>query len=338
MKEFQTAIVGVGAVGQEILRILKKKNFPFSSLVMVGRTSREQEIDGETYPVKAIDEMIWERIQIALFAGTEGEKGASTQFGWKAVEKGTFVVDNGDDFRMDPRVPLIIPEVNSGDLIGHPGFIANPNCSTIQMAVALWPLHQKATLKEVVVSTYQAVSGSGREGVEELEIQSRSFVTGEDFSPKTYPHPIFGNVIPQISSLREDFPGYYREEIKMLLETRKIFHAPNLAITATCVRVPVFNGHSEAITARFNRPITPEEAREILKKAPGIQVVDQPEDSKYPLPRDCSGKDPVYVGRIRQSVLGKDALEMWVVSDNLRKGAALNAVQIAEKAIEMGVV
>ncbi|RME83543.1 MAG: aspartate-semialdehyde dehydrogenase [Planctomycetota bacterium] len=335
MKKFKLAVVGVGAVGKEIVKVLKERDFPMESLTLIGRRKRVEKWNGEEYAIESIEDINWSSFDLALFAGTEGEKGASVQFGWKAVQEGCVVIDNGDDFRMDPRVPLVIPEINAEDLAQHQGLIANPNCSTIQMAMALFPLHRAWKLKEVMVSTYQAVSGSGTGGIRELETQARQWCQNQPLSAgPTYNYPIFGNLIPQISSLREDFPGYFKEEIKMLLETRKIFHLPHLAVSATCVRVPVFNCHSEVIVARFQNKVSIEEARRLWNEFPGIQILDEPEKGIYPVPIQCSGKDEVFIGRIRASLLGENVLEFWTVSDNLRKGAALNAVQIAETLLQ----
>jgi aspartate-semialdehyde dehydrogenase len=232
----------------------------------------------------------------------------------------------------------VIPEVNADAMAEHQGFIANPNCSTIQMVAALAPLHAAATLRRVVVSTYQAVSGTGRTGVAALEQQRQAAAEGAEFDLGPYPHPIYDNCIPQVGSLRDRFPGYYSEEIKMIEETRKIFGCPDLPITATCVRVPVANSHSEAINAEFERPLSPAEARGLLEAAEGVVVIDDPGESCYPVAAQASGKYPVYVGRVRRDPSRPNALDLWCVSDNLLKGAALNTVQIAEKVVAMGLV
>jgi aspartate-semialdehyde dehydrogenase len=278
----------------------------------------------------------FEGVEIAFFAGTEGAKGASQVFGWEAVNRGVFVVDNGDDFRMDSRVPLVVPEVNGEAIADHQGFVSNPNCSTIQMVHALAPLHKLAGIKRVIVTTFQSVSGTGSAAIRELDSQVMAYAAGEDIVPEQYPYQIFGNVIPQISGLKNEFPGYYGEEIKMIKETRKIFGMPNVAVSATCVRVPVFKGHSESINVQFENPITVEEARAALAAWPGIEVIDDPANSKYPMPLFAADTDPTYVGRIREDSGNPNTLDLWVVSDNIRKGAALNAVQIAEMAIGKG--
>ncbi len=337
-KRYTVAVVGIGMVGKEMIKVLAQRDFPASEVLVLATRERTEVIDGRSYQVLPTSQEAFKGVDIALFAGTEGEKGASKQFGWAAVEQGCFVIDNGGDYRMDPRVPLVVPEVNPDALRNHQGFIANPNCSTIQLVVALKPLHDEAGLKRVVAATYQAVSGTGRAAVTELELGVRASIEGGSFTPEVYPHPIAFNCLPHIGGASDKLPGYTTEEAKMLFETRKIMGLPDLRVTATCVRVPVYNGHSEAINAEFERPITVERARELLAAAPGVIVRDDFENAVYPLPIDASGKDAVYVGRIRQDTSVAHGLDLWVVADNIRKGAALNAVQIAEKAIEMGLI
>lgn len=336
MKRYVVALVGIGLVGTEIVRVLKERDFPMSELRVMATRDREEDIDGNTYDVTATSMDRLKGVDFAFFAGTEGARGASREWGWKAAEGGAVVIDNGDDFRMDPRVPLVVPEVNPEALLGHQGLISNPNCSTIQMVAALAPLHRAAGIKRVVVSTYQAVSGTGKAAVDELLHQVAVSLRGEPVEPKVYAHTIAFNCFPHISSLKDEYPGYYGEEIKMIKETRKILDEPEMAITATCVRVPVFNGHSEAMNVQFERPLSADEARKLLAETQGILVVDNPAEAVYPTPRLCTGRDEVMVGRIRQDPSAENALDMWVVADNIRKGAALNAVQIAEKMIEMG--
>jgi len=330
MKSYNVAVVGIGMVGKEMVKILKERNFPIRTLKILATRERIEKIEGEKFEVEKTTVDSFKDIEIALFAGTEGAKGASQQFGWEAAENGTLVIDNGDDFRMDPRVPLVVPEVNPEALLKHQGFIANPNCSTIQLVMALFPLHQKAKIKRVIVSTYQAVSGTGRAAVKELEEETINFLGDKKVNCKVYPRQIAFNVFPQVGSLSEKYPGYYSEEVKFIRETRKIFDEQDLAISATCVRVPVFNCHSEAITVEFEKGITPAEAKKILADSPGIKVIDEPENSLYPTPIEVSGRDDVFVGRIRRNTLFTNGLDLWVVGDNIRKGAALNAVQIAE--------
>ncbi|MCK4245154.1 MAG: aspartate-semialdehyde dehydrogenase [Candidatus Omnitrophica bacterium] len=317
------------------LKILRERNFPVNTLKILATRERTEEIVGEKFKVEKTTGDSFKDIDIALFAGTEGAKGASRQFGWTAVEKGALVIDNGDDFRMDTRVPLVVPEVNPEALKKH-HFISNPNCSTIQLVMALFPLHRKAKIKRVIVSTYQAVSGTGKAAVRELEEETRDFLAERSIQPEVYPHRIAFNLFPQVGALSKEHPGYYTEEVKFIRETRKILNEPHLAISATCVRVPIFNSHSEAITVEFEEKITPEEAKQILTDSPGIKVIDAPENSLYPTPFDVSGKDEVFLGRIRENPLFPNGLDLWVVADNIRKGAALNAVQIAELLIEKG--
>lgn len=338
MSRLKVAVVGAGAVGEEMVRVLRARSFPMSELVILARSARKQEIDGTEYEVRETTADAFDGVDVAFFAGTEGAKGASQVFGWEAVARGAFVVDNGDDFRMDDRVPLVVPEVNADAIARHQGFVSNPNCSTIQMVHALAPLHRKAGLKRVVVSTYQSVSGTGSAAIKELEQQIHDYVAGKELTCEQYPYQIMCNLIPQISSLKSEFAGYYGEEIKMIKETRKIFGLPDLAVSATCVRVPVFKAHSEAINAEFHNPISVDEAREALVAWPGIEVIDDPAQGKYPMPLFAAGKDSTYVGRIRQDPCCPNTLDMWVVADNIRKGAALNAVQIAELALERGYI
>ena len=338
MSKFRVAVVGAGAVGEEMVRVLKQRAFPASELTILARSARSQEIDGAAYDVRQTTPEAFDGLDIAFFAGTEGVKGASQVFGLEAVARGVFVVDNGDDFRMDDRVPLVVPEVNGDALANHQGLVANPNCSTIQMVHALAPLHKLAGLKRVVVSTYQSVSGTGSAAIKELEAQLRDYVAGNEVKHEQYPYQILLNLIPQISSLKNDYEGYYGEEIKMIEETRKIFGLPNLAVSATCVRVPVFRAHSETVNVEFDKPVSADQARAALAAWPGIKVIDDPANGKYPMPLFAEGKDPTYVGRIRQDTCNPNTLDMWVVADNIRKGAALNAVQIAELAIERGYI
>ncbi len=338
MRKYTVALVGIGLVGTEIIRVLNQRDFPMAELRIMATRDREEDIDGETYEVTQATIDRFRGVDFAFFAGTEGARGASREWGWKAVEQGAVVIDNGDDFRMDDRVPLVVPEVNPEALRTHQGLIANPNCSTIQMVVALAPLHRAAKIRRIVVSTYQAVSGTGKGAVDELLQQVATTLRGEPTEPRVYPHQIAFNCFPHISGLKDEYPGYYGEEIKMIKETRKMLSAPDLAVTATCVRVPVFSGHSEAINVQFEREVTPDEARAILSEAPGLLVVDDPAEAVYPTPRMATGRDEVMVGRIRKDPSTENALDMWVVADNIRKGAALNAVQIAEKMIEMKLV
>ena len=338
MSEFRVAVVGAGAVGEEMVRVLNQRNFPMSSLSIFARSTRKQVIDDREYDVVETTPDAFDSVDIAFFAGTEGSKGASRLFGWEAVNRGCFVIDNGDDFRMDPRVPLMVPEVNPEAMDSHQGFIANPNCSTIQMVHALAPLHKLAGLKRIVVSTFQSVSGTGGAAIKELEQQVQDYVAGKDIVAEQYAYQILFNVIPQISSLKDEYEGYYGEEIKMIKETRKIFGIDNLAVSATCVRVPVFRAHSESVNVEFHKQISAGAARKALANWPGIEVIDDPANASYPMPLFAGHNDPTYVGRIRQDSCNPNTLDLWVVADNIRKGAALNAVQIAELAVSRGYI
>lgn len=332
MKTYRVAVVGAGAVGVEMIRLLKLRKFPMSSLTVLARRERDEVIDGETYAVRTATPEAFEGMDFAFFAGTEGEKGASLTLGWEAVARGCVVIDNGDDFRMDPRVPLVIPEINPEALKGHQGLIANPNCSTIIALMALGPLHQAAGIRRFVACTYQAVSGSGAQAVSELDRQARAWAAGEPVTAAVYPKPILFNVLPAIGSAKGD-SGSTTEELKMLHETHKILGDSSIRVSATCVRVPVFNGHSEALHVEFARPLSPEQARDLLRKTPGVQVVDQLAANEYPTPQACSGQMDVLVGRIRKDASVENGLALFVTGDNIWKGAAQNAIQIAEALI-----
>ncbi|MCD5401073.1 aspartate-semialdehyde dehydrogenase [candidate division NPL-UPA2 bacterium] len=338
MKKFNIAVVGVGVVGAEMLRILQERDFPSKDIRVLATRSRMEEIGGCQYRVEPTTVESFQGVDIAFFAGTEGAKGASRQFGWPAVEKGTIVIDNGDDYRLDPRVPLVVPEVNAEHLKRHKGFISSPNCSTIQLVMALAPLHRRARIKRVIVSTYQSVSGTGRAAIEELKAQTEAIVEKKEAKVEVYPHRIAFNLFPEIGSPTDEFPGYYREEVKTAKETRKLLDEPQLPISATCVRVPVFIGHSEAINVQFEEKLSAQEAREILQASPGLKVLDNPQESLYPTPLEVAGKDEVYIGRIREDPSAPHCLNLWVVGDNLRKGAALNTIQIAEEMIRQGLL
>ncbi len=332
MKTYNVAIVGAtGLVGQEFIRILTQRQFPVNSLRLfasdrsAGRKLRvnQREVEVEETTVDS-----FEGIDIALFsAGAE----ISRHFSPVAARAGAVVVDNSSAFRQDPAVPLVVPEVNPGDIKKHRGIIANPNCSTIQMVVALYPLHKVNPIKRIVVSTYQAVSGTGSAAVEELKTQAKQVLDGQDVIPHVYPHQIAFNLLPEIDVFLDD--GYTREEWKMVNETRKIMHAEDIAISATCVRVPVFTGHSEAVSLEFASPMLPEEAQQLLIEAPGVRILDDTAISLYPQPWSAAGTDEVFVGRIRRDASHPIGLVMWIVADNLRKGAALNTVQIAEEIV-----
>ncbi|MFA5115430.1 MAG: aspartate-semialdehyde dehydrogenase [Candidatus Omnitrophota bacterium] len=334
MKKNNVAVVGVGVVGIEMLRVLKRRKFPLGQLRVFARSSRNIEVDRDNYAVESISPEGFNGIDIALFAGTEGEKGAAVVFASEAVKRGAVVIDNGADFRMDRRVPLVVPEVNPKDIKRHRGIIANPNCSTIQMAVALWPIYKKAGIKRVVVTTLQASSGAGRAAVEQLK-EENQMIAASGFrdlqavvSTKALPHQLAYNVFPHIGGFSDN--DYTSEEWKLVRETRKIMHDEKLKVSATTVRVPVRTGHSEAIYLETKRYLPVEKARIILRKSPGIVVIDDPKNNLYPMPQAAEGRDEVFVGRIRRDPFVKNGMWLWVVADNLLKGAATNAVQIAE--------
>jgi len=284
---------------------------------------------GQDINVKEAVPEAFEEIDIALFsAGADISRHLSPQ----VAKAGAVVIDNSSAFRMEPSVPLVVPEVNPEDIELHRGIIANPNCSTIQMVVALYPLHKVNPIKRIIVDTYQAVSGTGINAVDELTNQSRQVLNGQTTIPHVYPHQIAFNVLPEIDVFWDN--GYTKEELKMVNETHKIMHAEDIAISATCVRVPVFTGHSESVHIEFTRPMSADEAERILAEAPGVKIIDDTAISLYPQPWSAAGTDEVFVGRIRRDVSHMNGLVMWVVADNLRKGAALNAVQIAEEMVK----
>ncbi len=325
-------VVGVvgatGAVGQEMVKVLEQRDFPVSELrLFASSRSKGKEVDfkGSKIVVEDLSEADFSGIQIALFSA--GSK-ISKEYAPKFVEKGATVVDNSKAFRMYPDVPLVVPEVNPKDVKWHRGIIANPNCSTIQMVVALKPIYDRVGIKRVVVSTYQAVSGTGYKAIAELEEEVKAYVEGKEYTPSVYPYQIAFNALPHIGPFEEN--GYTEEEMKMLNETRKIFGDPKIMVSATTVRVPVFRSHSESVTLETVEKITAEEVKRILKEASGVKVIDEPKENLYPLAIDAAYKDEVFVGRIREDLAFSKGISFWVVSDNLRKGAALNAVQIAE--------
>jgi len=336
MKKYTVAVVGAtGAVGQVMREVLIQRNFPVERVRFFGyrREGLELDFKGEKVIVERLQDGCFKGIDIALFSA-----GASVSKEWapKAVKDGCIVVDNSSAFRMDIDVPLVVPEVNPHAAANHKGIIANPNCSTIQMVVALNPLHKEARIKRIVVSTYQSVSGTGSMAIEELINQSRAVLDGSEVVKKVYPHQIAFNCLPQIDVFLDN--GYTKEEIKMIEETKKIMESPEIAVTATTVRVPVFRSHSESVNIETEKKLTPERVREILSKAPGVIVVDDLINNKYPLAIDAEGKDETFVGRIREDFSICCGVNMWIVSDNLRKGAASNAVQIAEILVEKGLV
>src|SRR5437016_5970752 len=327
---FKVAVVGAtGNVGREMLNILSEREFPADEVVAIAsRRSQGSEVSyGEkTLKVKALEHYDFSDVDICLMSAGGA---VSKEWSPKIAAAGAIVIDNSSFWRYDADVPLIVPEVNADAVVGFTkkGIIANPNCSTAQLVVALKPLHDRATIKRVVVATYQSVSGAGKEGMDELFAQTKAVYTTGNIETKKFPRRIAFNVIPHCDAFMED--GYTREEWKMMAETKKILD-PAIKLTATCVRVPVFISHSEAVTVEFEKPISADEARDILRKAPGCLVIDKHEDGGYATPYEAAGEDATYISRIREDATVENGLVLWVVSDNLRKGAALNAVQIAE--------
>jgi len=335
LKKFNTAIVGAtGAVGQEFLKLIEERNFPFGELKMLASSrSAGKKINfmGKEYTVEETTEKSFDGVKFALFAGGA----ASKLFAPAAVKAGAVVIDNSSNFRMDPEVPLVVPEVNPQAIARHKGIIANPNCSTIIMVMALKPLYNLSKIKRVVVSTYQAVSGAGREGMDELKAQLESLARGEQVEAKILPvakldkhYQIASNLLPQIDVFKENL--YTKEEMKMVDETKKIMEDDALRVTATTVRVPVYRSHAESVNVEFEGEVSVEAARAALGKFPGVIVRDNPDEMIYPQPLETSGKDAVEVGRIRKDFSIDHGLNLWVCGDQIRKGAALNALQIAE--------
>jgi len=335
-KKINVAVVGAtGMVGQKMIDILLERRFPFDGIKLLA-SSRSADLQVKVGPklctVEEVSALSFEGIDFAFFSAGEA---ISKEFGPEAAKRGAVVIDNSNAFRMDAEVPLVVPEVNPDAAFMHKGIIANPNCSTIQMVLVLHPLQKAASLKRVVAATYQAVSGAGKEAVEELIEQSRAYLAGEQVITKRIPYKdalrgyqIAFNLVPQIDVFVED--GYCKEEIKMINETRKIMDLQDLPITATTVRVPVVTGHSIALNIELNNPLPVAEARKLLEKTPGVIVIDRPELLSYPTPLEAAENDAVYVGRIRPDHSVRNGLNLWVVSDNIRKGAATNSIQIAE--------
>jgi aspartate-semialdehyde dehydrogenase len=330
MMGYKVAVVGAtGNVGREMLQILSERSFPADDVVAIAsRRSQGTDVSfgDKTLKVKALDSYDFADVDICLMSAGGA---ISKEWSPKIAAQGAVVIDNSSTWRMDPDVPLIVPEVNADAVAGYTkkGIIANPNCSTAQLVVALKPLHDKARIKRVVVSTYQSVSGAGKDAMDELFAQTKAVFTASDIETKKFPKRIAFNLIPQIDVFMED--GYTKEEWKMMVETKKILD-PAIKLTATCVRVPVFISHSEAVSIEFENPITADEAREVLRKAPGCLVVDKREPGGYATPYEAAGEDATYISRIREDATVENGLSLWCVSDNLRKGAALNAIQIAE--------
>jgi len=339
MKEYHVAIVGAtGAVGAELLRVLERRSFPVKNLRPIGSArsaGKSISFRGDSVAVEQLTERSFDKIDIAFFSA-----GGEISRGWvqRARDAGSIVIDNSSVFRMEPEVPLVIPEINPEDAKNHRGIIANPNCTTAVALMALYPLHRAFAVKRVFASSYQAVSGSGQRAIHELKEQVTAAAqerpastepTAAAQSPaRIYPHPIAFNVLPHVDIFLAS--GYTKEEMKMQNEGRKIMHLPTFRATVTCVRVPVYRAHSVAISAEFERPVSVEHAREVLAKAPGLELVDEPQNNRYPMPLSVAGKDNCEVGRVRLDCALENGLSFWVSGDQLLKGAALNAVQIAE--------
>ena len=332
-KPVNVAILGAtGAVGTELLELLESRNFPLNNLKLLASprsAGQTLTFKGESITIEAVAEDSFKDIDLVLASA-----GGSTSKAWAKtiVDSGAVMVDNSSAFRMNPEVPLIVPEINPEAAANHPGIIANPNCTTILMAVAIYPLHKIQPIERIVVSTYQSASGAGARAMEEVKIQSQAILNGEPPQAEILPYPLAFNLFPHNSPLTET--GYCEEEMKMVNETRKIFNEPTLKVTATCVRVPVLRAHSEAINLEFKEPFSIPSAREIIAQSPGVQLLEDWQKNYFPMPIDASGKDDVLVGRIRQDISHPCGLELWICGDQIRKGAALNAVQIAELLLE----
>ena len=336
-RALNVAIAGAtGVVGGAVRAILQERGFPVGELRLLA-SARSQGAQlafrGEQVTVRTLAADSFAGVDLAFFAAGGA---VSKEFVPAAVESGAVVIDKSSAYRADPEVPLVVPEVNPQHLDDHKGIIATPNCSTIQMVVALKPIYDAAGIERVVVATYQSVSGSGKQGIDDLDRQAREWAAGKEPTLGLYPYPIAFNLLPHIDAFLPD--GSTKEERKMVDETVKIFADPDLKVTATCVRVPVFGAHSEAVNVQTRLGLSADEARELLRGFPGIEVVDDPAALRYPLPRDAEGRDAVYVGRIREDHTAANCLSLWVVADNLRKGAALNAVQIAEELVARGLL
>lgn len=328
-RSYHIAIAGAtGAVGQELLRVMERRRFPAGKLTALASersVGRTVEFRGEKVPVGLLRDDAFEGVDFAFFSAGATR---SRQYAPAAVRAGAVVIDNSSAFRMDPSVPLVVPEVNAGDLAEHKGLIANPNCSAAILCVGIWPIHRAAGIRRVVVSTYQSASGAGARAMAELESQSRDVLEGRQAKPEAFPHQIAFNLFSHNTRIAEN--GYNEEENKMVEETRKMFHAPEMVVVPTCIRVPVFRAHSESVLLELERPMRPEEAREILESAPGVRLVDDVAANRFPMPVEASGELDVLVGRIRQEPGNPRGLAMFISGDQLLKGAAWNAVQIAE--------
>ena len=336
MKTYNVGLVGVGAVGTEMIKVLKERNFPCGKVQVFASRERDEQILGETYHVRKAEETSFAGMDIVLFAG---KTDVAIQLKDAVVKAGAKMIDNSRAFRQDPEVPLVVPQVNAEDLDWNKGVIANPNCTTAIMLEAVAPLHKAKGLKRLIASTYQAASGAGQPGLNELEDQIKAYAKGESLEVKAFQHQLMYNLIPHIDKFDET-NWYTLEELKMRNEARKMLHHPGLMLSCTCVRVPIARAHSESLNLEFEEDITPAEAREILSKCEGVRVVDDPLDGGYPMPLDATAKYDVLAGRIRQDISRNDrkGLEMFVSGDQLLRGAALNAVEIAEHLVKRGLV
>lgn len=330
MNEYSIAVIGAtGAVGQVFLRILEERSFPASTIRLCASArsfGKKLKVRGEMLTVEEATPQLLSEVDF-VFISASGA--VSRQIAPLAVEQGATVIDKSSAFRMDPNVPLVVPEINPDDLHDHHGIVSSPNCTTTPLVMALKPLHESNPAIRIVAASYQSVTGTGAAAGDELLSQSREILDGLKASHKVYPHQIAFNVLPQVEEFTEN--GYTTEEMKMQNETRKILHAPDLKVSTTCVRVPVMISHSEAVNIEFTDPISPGEVREILSNTPGVRVVDDPQSNVYPMPVQAEGEDDVFVGRIRKDISLDNGIAMWLSCDNLRKGAALNAIQIAEE-------
>lgn len=337
MAGVKLAVLGAtGAVGGEMLKVLAERNFPVAEIKMLADANdagKKIIWQGKEYIVEEATPDSFEGVALTLVAVGNP---VSLMFTPEAVKRGSIVIDNSSAYRLDPEVPLVIPEVNPEDVRWNKGIIANPNCSTIIALVALKPLYDYSRIRRVVVSTYQAVSGAGIMGIQELKDQAIQYINGEKIEPTMFAHQIAYNLIPHIDEFQEN--GYTKEELKMLYESRKILHDQELQVSCTCVRVPVFRSHSESIIIETEQKITPSKAKELLQKAPGVRLVDSPENKVYPMPIDTSDQDYIFAGRIRADISHNNSLALWVCGDQIRKGAATNAIQIAELLIKEGLL
>jgi len=333
----KVAVIGAtGAVGQVFLKIAEERKFPMDALRLCASErslGKKLKFNGEDIAVELCDEKLLQDVDFA-FISASGD--VSREIAPMAAKNGAVAIDDSSAFRMDKSVPLVVPEVNAEDLLSHKGIVSIPNCSTTPLVMTLKPLMRHATVRRVIADTFQSVTGTGTAALQEMQEQSSQILNDESVNPSAYPHQIAFNVLPHIEPFQEN--GYTREEMKMVYETRKILHDDSLMVSATCVRVPVAVSHSESIHIEFDRPITPNQVREILSEEPGVRVVDDPFSDVYPMPIDAAGTDEVLVGRIRRDVSHPNGIALWVVCDNLRKGAALNAIQIAEQMMEDNVV